>query len=300
MKKNRLIIGLDVGGTKVSSGLVNHQGRVIKFIKTKTEIAKGKNQVIKNIISAIASLFSSRVEAIGIGICGQVDFEKGIVRSGANLPKDWIKVDLKKIITKRFNRPAPIDNDAKCITLAEAVYGPGKKYSYVVSLTLGTGIGSGFVINKEIYRGRDNAAEFSHSFIASQSPLCACGQRGDFESLTSGSAMAKLYQELTGQKKDTFQIEKEALRGKKAAKKVIKLMADHLGTGLANIINILNPEIIVIGGGLARVKILFGPALLAMKKKIHFSSLKQTKVVISNLGDHAGVLGAALITNKLK
>lgn len=301
MKKNHFIIGLDVGGTKISSGLVNYQGRVIKFTKTKTEIAKGKDHIIKNILAAIAGLFSSQVDAIGIGICGSVDFKNGIVRSCASLSKDWQNVNLKKIVAEKFKRPVSIDNDAKCITLAEAIYGPGKKYSYVVSLTLGTGIGSGFVINKKIYRGQDNAAEFSHTFISEKGPLCACGQRGHFESLASGSAMVKLYQELTDQKKDTFQIEKEALQGKKEAKKVIKLMTNYLGTGLANIVNALNPEIIVIGGGLARVKILFKPALLSMRKKIHFASPKQnTKIILSKLGDHAGVLGAALITNKLK
>lgn len=292
---SKYILGLDVGGTKIQTGLVNQHHKVISENQFPIN-RKNKKTAITSIINSIEKSIAPGVKKIGIGITGLVDTKNGIVIQSPNLPKDWRRVNLKKIITDKFKKDAFLDNDANCIALAEAVYGLGKNYDHVMSLTVGTGIGAGLVNHKKIYHGHLNSIEFGHTNISKNSPTCSCGKIGHFEALVSGQAMVKLYHQETGKKLSTYEIIKKMRNGNKPAKKVINQMSKDLAMGIVNAIHSYNPEIIIIGGGLSTVPELIKPALKFYKKSLLYPELSKTKVVKTNLNYQAGILGATLLT----
>ncbi|MBU0598068.1 ROK family protein [Patescibacteria group bacterium] len=289
------ILGVDVGGTKIQAGLVNNKNQIIKTKQFPTN-AKNRDIAIKNIAAAIQYFYSKNVKAIGIGITGFALPKTGIVAGSPNLPKSWHNVPLKKIIAKKFKVPVAIDNDGSCVALAEAIKGEGKNYNIVYSLTLGTGVGAGLVINKKLYHGAQGVTEYGHTIIADRSPRCSCGLYGHLEALASGLAMEKIYFQYTGKKMNPFQIEERAKNRNRAAMKTIATMSHYLSVGLANIIHTFNPKIIIIGGGLSKVDILVKPAIKSVNNKLIYPGLKNTTIVTSRLGYKAGVIGAALIT----
>lgn len=292
-------IGVDVGATKISSGLV-WNGQIPKIIKIPTEVQQGNKTIISNIIKAIQVFDNPKAKAIGIGIAGAIDRKNGVVVSSPNLPKGFINIELKKIIEKEFHKPVTIENDAHCFALAESVYGAGAKANIVIGLTLGTGIGGGIIFNKRIYHGRDGlAGEIGHMTVVEDGLLCNCGQRGHLEVYGAGKGMVRLYEDLTGKTQNTFFIEAAAIKKDKMALRVIEVMSNVLGIGLANIINIFNPDIIVLGGGMARVKLLTKPAIKKARAGVIYPILAKTPIVTSKLGDASPVLGAALITREV-
>ena len=289
-------IGLDLGGTKINAGLIKNRRVIIKSQKIPTPARRGRRAILNTVIDSIKEVKGKqKIKAIGMSVAGQVN-DKGVLTQAPNFPRSFQNIPLQKIIQREFSVPTFIDNDANCFTLAEAILGEAKKHSHVVGLTLGTGIGGGIVINKKIYHGATNTIEIGHMIIRPENKTrCGCGQTGHLESLTSGLAMVKLYNKLTGKTGNTFIIVEEAGQGKKLAKKVIQEMAENLGIGLANITHIINPGIIVLGGGLARVRILVDPAINMTKKRLSFKSLQGTKIAKSKLGDDASILGAGLL-----
>lgn len=295
MKKSYKLC-LDIGGSKINAGLISGR-KIIRNKKISTGAKKGRKAVIKNIISITREFFNNKVSDVCVGIAGQINYKKGIIVASPNLPFKNCK--LEKILKREFRKPVFIENDANCFTLAEAKYGAAKGYKNIVGVTLGTGIGGGIIINNKIYHGwQGTAGEIGHMTISSEKEKCSCGQSGHFEILASGTAMVNIYKNLTGKKKNTFKIENLAIKGDKRALQTIKIMSKYLGIGLANIINILNPEIIVIGGGMARVNLLWSKLKTETYKRVLYSPLKRTKIVKTKLDDDAGILGASLITKK--
>lgn len=292
----KYIIGLDVGATKIAAGLV-YENKIPKLIRIPTESEKGQGAVEKNIIKAIEVFATAKVKMIGVGMAGQVDQKRGILLSSPNMPK--IKnFNVKKLIENKFSKMAMVENDVNCFTLGEATFGAGKKFNNVVGIALGTGIGGGIVFDKKIYHGRDGlAGEFGHMTVVENGYTCSCGKKGHLEVYASGTAMKNLYYRFTNQQKSALEIEKLAIRREKNAVRVLEIMSGTLGTGLANIINALNPDIIVIGGGLARAKILVLPAIIKARQEVLYSALKTTKIAVSKLGEKATILGAAMITS---
>ncbi|HTK04131.1 MAG TPA: ROK family protein [Candidatus Eisenbacteria bacterium] len=297
----RLIIGVDAGGTKIRAGAVIKGGKILASTKIPTETPRGRSVVLKNIVTSIRQVWSKDARAIGIGIAGIVDHEKGIYRQGPNFPATFKNVPLATLLRKTFKVPVTVDNDVHCFTLAEAKFGAAKRFSTVVGLTLGTGIGGGIVIDGRLYRGRNNAAgEIGHMTIGFGSDaVCGCGRKGHFEAFGSGSAMAKLYRQRTGTASDPIAIEKAALKGDTAAKATARLMSGAIAEGLANVVHILNPDIIVVGGGLAAADLIWKPALAGARSRIIYPALRDTPIVRASLGADANVLGAALITDRL-
>jgi len=288
-------IGLDVGASKIAAGLILGKN-IVKKTKLETQVEKGKKQILDNIVSAIEAIFIPKVKGIGIGIAGQVNQQKGILVSSPNFGKSFKNIELKKILEKTFKKPVKLENDANCFTLGEAIFGQAKNCDNVIGLTLGTGVGGGIVINKKIYHGRDGlAGELGHMTIKDNGLVCSCGQKGHLEAYASGTAMIKLYQKLTGQKKSAFFVEEQFKKRDKNATKVFQIMNQCLAIGLANIINIFNPEIIILGGGLAKIKPLIQPASKMAKQKVVYPQLNKTKIVVSKLKSDAALLGAAAL-----
>jgi glucokinase len=295
------IIAIDAGGTKISAALVSPKGKILKKFKIPTEASKGKEAVMANLVKSIESVWQKDVKAIGIGMAGLIDAKKGIFRAGPNFPTNFRDVPLAALLKKRFKKPVFLDNDVHCFTLAEAKFGAAKRKSSVIGITLGTGIGGGIVVDGTLYRGRDNAAgEIGHTTIGLGSKaICGCGKPGHFEAYASGSAMSRLYKDITGKSVEPLEVEKAANNGDVEAKNVFDIMSTGLAEGLANIIHLLNPDIVVVGGGLAHVDILWKPAMNKLPECIIFPELRNTPVVRSVLGGDANLLGAALITKKL-
>lgn len=280
------IIGVDIGGTTIKAGVVS-KSKVIKKTKLKTEDNKGKAIVINNIISSIERLMDKNVAAICIGCPGPLNYKTGLIGKTPNLPLGG--VNLKKIIKKKFKKKVYIDNDANCFALAEAVLGAGKKYKNVVGLTIGTGLGSGLVINKKVYHGKCFATEIGHMTINFNGPKSRCGNDGCLESYVSIRGILSIAKRLNV--KSVEELSNLASLGNKRALAVWKETGSYLGIGIANVINILNPEIIIIGGQIAKAWPYFNKKMKEIVKK---RALFSCKIVKSELKD-AGILGAALL-----
>jgi len=168
-----MIIGIDLGGTKIAGVITSPTGKVLMDVQIPTEAKKGKKQVISNIKKAIHMLIRSqrvKIKAIGIGAPGPIQYEKGIVIEAPNLP-GWKKVNLRNILKKEFKVPVLVDNDANCAALAEAWFGAGRFARHFIYMTVSTGIGGGIIIDKKLYRGANGAAgEFGHMTIDSKGP----------------------------------------------------------------------------------------------------------------------------------
>jgi glucokinase len=297
----RLIIGVDAGGTKIRAGAVAANGKIVADTRIPTETARGKAVVLKNIIASVRQVWTKDAKAIGIGMAGIVDHAKGVYRQGPNFPAAFKDVPVAALLRKAFRVPVTVDNDVHCFTLAEAKFGAAKRFSSVVGLTLGTGIGGGIVLDGRLYRGRNNAAgEIGHMTIGfGNDAVCGCGRKGHFEAFGSGSAMRKLYKQLSGRDSDPKEVEKAALEGDAKAKETAAIMAEAVAEGLANVIHVLNPDIIVVGGGLAAADIIWKPALAGVAARIVYPALRDTPIVRAKLGGDANILGAALITERL-
>lgn len=297
----KLIIGVDAGGTKIRAGAVASNGKITVDATIPTETSKGKDTVLKNVMESVRKVWSTDAKAIGIGMAGIVDHAKGVYRQGPNFPTDFKDVPVAALLKKTFRVPVTVDNDVHCFTLAEAKLGAAKRFSSVVGLTLGTGIGGGIVLDGRLYRGRNNAAgEIGHMTIGiGADAVCGCGRNGHFEAFGSGSAMRRLYRRLSGKDADPKEVERAALAGDAKAMETARLMSEAIAEGLANVVHVLNPEIIVVGGGLARADLIWQPAIADVADRIVYPALRDTPIVRSKLGGDANVLGAALITERL-
>lgn len=295
----KYILGLDIGGTKIQTGLINNSLKVIQssqfVMKRKT-----RQQALDSIFNSIKKYKSQDIKSIGISITGLVDHTKGIIIKSPNLPKKFYRVPLQKMIEHRLKQPTFIENDGNCIALAEAVVGAGRADKIVLSLTLGTGVGSGLVINKKIYNGSKGIFEFGHTFMSNDKQKCNCGQFDHLESFVSGDGIRRTYKRLTKQNKSSHKIIEEAGLGKILAKKTIKITSQYLSLGLANAINSYNPHVIILGGGLAKVRMITQPAIKNLEQYLSSPKYKKTKIIISKLGYDAGILGAALLTKYAK
>ncbi|MFH1838031.1 MAG: ROK family protein [Candidatus Kuenenbacteria bacterium] len=296
-----MIISLDVGATKIICCLINDNFKIIKKIKVATQIEKNKKIVLQNICNIIKKIWNKnkKIKKICIGFAGQIDYKKDIVINATNFSKDFKNIPLKKILEKKFKIPVFLNNDAQCFVFGESIFGAGKKFNTILGFTLGTGIGTGITINKKVYFGAHYLiSELQHNIIIEQNGLkCNCGKQGCFEATASGTALEKYYEILTKEKKTSVEINKEALKNKKLAKKAILKIAKNLGIGLAHFINIFDPDIVVLGGGLSEIKMLYKPAIFEMKKHLANKSLFKIPVVKSKLGENAIILGAAILEN---
>jgi glucokinase len=293
----KYVIGLDVGGTKIAAGTVDNKGKIVKKITLPTETKRGKKIILKNIITAASKVWLPGVSAIGVGMAGQCDFKNGVFLSGPNFPKNFKNINIEKFLSREFQVPVHLDNDARIFTLAESVFGAGRGFKNIIGLTLGTGIGGGIMIDGKILRGKNNTAgEIGHTTIdVSSSFRCSCGRLGHFESLASGTALVNFYKKTAKKNLNAFEIEKAALTGDEKAEEAMLWLGKNLAAGLASLAQIFDPEIIILGGGISNVPAVILPALREFKKAVIYKSLKNTKIKRAKLGREAGIVGAALL-----
>jgi len=309
MKK--IALGCDFGATWIKAGLVSQTGSIISEIREETKAFLGQAGVLARLELIILTLLqrakNQPVLGLGLGSPGPIDFAKGLVKNPPNLP-GWRNVPLKNILSKKFHLPLFLDNDANCALLGEQWRGAAKGRKNAILLTVGTGIGGAALINGEIYRGASGAAsEFGHIIIdKSASEKCGCGHYGCLESLASATAMSHKMKKVLNQgrksaihkseKIDSLAIYQAAKKGDKLAIEVLTDAGRNLGLGVKNLINIFEPEVIVISGQLVKAQKYFWPA---MRKEVKKNCLiKGVPMVKAKLGDNAGLLGAAFMVFK--
>jgi glucokinase len=290
-----VIIGVDIGGTKVAAGLVDAAGNITRKVRVPM-IANGDAAGgFAAVHEAVAGLFSDAVAGIGLCSPGPLDYRTGVIIKPPNLPC-WRGFPLAAETTRAFGVPARVDNDANAAGLAEARWGAGVGHRHVFYATLGTGVGSGFVLDGEIYHGRTgNAIEGGHVTIDYRGPVCGCGKPGCIEALCSGPAIAR--RAGLARAEDVG----DAYRaGDPAAKAVLAETAELLAVWLGNVVDMLDPDVIVIGGGVAELMSPFFDDLRAALPRWCINPLAhEIPVVMARYGADSGIAGAAsLVTSE--
>lgn len=295
-------VGIDVGGTNIKAVLLDGNKKQLRALAMPTQVKKGKAKAAKNILEA-ASLVSEgkKISAIGLGLAGLVDAERGMLVSAPNL-RALEKVKLKAIIKKKFRVPVIVENDANAAAYAESRIGAGTKCENLVLLTLGTGIGSGIIINRKLFVGATHsAAEIGHAIIDAHGYKCNCGNFGCLEAMANARFIERKAKELarkhktTLKKFDPLSVQIAAQKGDFVARETYRQLAENLGIGLANICNFLNPDIIVLAGGIAKAKIIYPIAIKKMRQCAFRQSTEHVKVCQTRIGYFAGAVGAALL-----
>lgn len=297
MKFNKKkVLAFDIGGTKIASGIVEFKKdsyQIFDYQKNKTP--KNKDEVIEKIIELILYYKkNNKFKKIGIGIAGQIDYKNEIIKHTPNI-KGFDNINLREVIKERIGEIVEIENDVKCFALAENIFGRVKNYHNIVYLAIGTGIGGAIEIGDILYRGENNiAGEFGHMIIVSNGKKCPCGNKGCWEQYISGKAIEKLYFEFYKKKKKAKEIACDSIKGIKKDKKVIKKASSYLAIGLINIINTVNPEVILVGGSIVRQDEILDLAKKEVLAKVLIPARK-TKILKSRLGNEATLVGAGLL-----
>ncbi len=310
-------IGIDVGGTNVKIALVNEKGGIVYSNSIPTRAEMGYEYTVNSMKEAIRELLKETktqakdVEGMGFGFPGQIDCKKGVVRLAPNIP-GWVDVPIAEIMEKEFGIPTRVDNDVRCAALGELNFGAGKGCENLVCITVGTGIGSGLIINGKLVRGASNAAgEIGHIKLdMTGGPLCGCGDRGCLEAFASGPSIVAMaeeyikggkstkYRELANPDITPYVVSVAAQQGDPVAKRIFTIIGEYIGVGLASVVNLLNPEKIIIGGGVAAAgDILMTPIKETLVKRAMPISGGAVEVVPAQLGNTAGVIGASLLIN---
>ena len=310
------VLAIDLGGTKIIAAIISNQGRVITREYYLTLAEEGPQLVIKRTLSAIDRLLSSRgidssqLNSISIAAAGAIDFGKGLVTLSPNLP-GWYDIPLRDLIKEKYRVNTFLINDASAAALGEHRFGAGKGVNNLILLTLGTGIGGGIIINGKLYSGPcGSAGEIGHMTIDVNGPRCSCGNIGCLEMLASGTAVAReaikrirqgersSLTEIVEGKIESITAEKvevAAQGGDSLALEVILKAANYLGVGMVNLVNIFNPEMIIVGGGMAKMgDLLLDPARQVVRERAFQLPAQAVRIVPAQLGDDAGVLGAAV------
>jgi glucokinase len=286
-----VVIGLDVGGTKILSGLVDREGNVHAEYEVPSPDASAEG-VLAALDAAVEALLDDHVAAIGYGIPANLERETGRILWATNLP--LTDVDLVRRSRTRFGLPVGIENDASAATLAEWKRGAGRGTANLLMLTLGTGVGGGIVIDGLLFRGW---AELGHIVVREGGRECTCGGRGHLEVLASGSAGDRAARELYGQDADAHLLVTRARGGDGAALAALSDMGAALGAAVGSLANIFDPELVVVGGGFGAAAgelMLDTAGEVAHREAIHPADQK-LRIVPAELGPEAGLVGAGLV-----
>lgn len=308
MKNPVYLIGLDLGGTAIKYGICDHNGVVKKEFIVDINTDNPADLILKKIQNSISDALQYaekekfRIAAIGLGTPGCIDINTGYLKGNTPNFKYWQDVAIRENLDEHFNIPIFVDNDANAMAYGEFSFGAGKNNKNLICVTLGTGIGGGIIINKKLFRGSKFAgAELGHMSIHYDGKKCRCGGTGCWELYASASAMIENYisKDRTQKSITTREIFKQYKNGNELAVEIVRYEIEMVAAGLANLVNIFNPERIIIGGGLSEVgqwfvdKITVEVKIRAMKE-----SVKSVEILPAELGNKAGWLGAAALAQK--
>ncbi len=321
-RQGRLILGVDLGGSKISAIVADAKANIIARYDGDTCAEQGREEVIGRVIQSIKQVMASPkvassadIVGIGIGAAGACDAASGVITFSPNLP-GWVNIPLKDIIQREFGLPTYLDNDVNVAALGEHRFGAGVGISNLIYVGVGTGIGGGIIIDGQLYHGKSGTAgEIGHMTIDVQGPRCNCGNIGCWETFASGTALAReavrrieagaqttILNFCPGdlKKVSAEAVYLAAVNGDELAKELILRTSYYLGVGLVNLVNIFNPDLILIGGGLSQMgQLLLAPAAEVVKERAFQLPAKAVRIEMAQLGADAGVLGAlALVPGK--
>jgi glucokinase len=288
-----MILGIDLGGTKILTAVADNKGNIISSARLDTEAKKGIKHVIKNIKKSVdlaltgAQTSMSKIKKIGIGTPGPVINGSTVVHA-PNIP-GFKNFNIKKTLEKIYKKPVFVENDANAAALAENLFGAGKNSKNMVYMTVSTGIGGGIIIDGKLYQGSfGTAGEVGHIVVEPNGNKCGCGNSGCLEAMASGPAIAK-----AAGKKNAVEAIKAALNGDKKAQRAIQNAATYIGEVIADLNNLLDPDLFVIGGGVTNMgTLLFKPMIKAARENSMTEPRKHLKIVKAKLNNEVGVMGA--------
>jgi glucokinase len=312
--RDRTAVGLDVGGTKVAGSLVTERGEIVARHVAETP-ADDVDATMATLFDVIERLRKENDPvAVGIGGAGMVDFEAGVMRFAPNLA--WRELPIRDMVSEHTGLPCLLDNDANAACWGEYRFGAGRGYRYVLLLTVGTGIGGGIVAAGALYRGAHGfAAEIGHVVVQPDGPLCGCGNRGCFEQVASGRALDRLGRAAASEHPDGViarlagtdevtgrHVTEAAGRGDAIARQIIEEVGTRLGVGIAGFVNVLDPEVVVVGGGVADIGApLLDPVRTAYRDTVLAPEHRpDVPIVPATLGNDAGAIGAAALALELE
>jgi glucokinase len=308
-------VGIDFGGTTVKIGLVSASRRLKSvrvvptgLVRTPAAFANTVGAALEALVHE-AGLRMSQVAGVGIGAPGPVNAASGVIHSMVNVP-GWRDVPLAKLLARRIKRPCIVDNDANCFALAEWRAGAGRGSRHMIGLTLGTGVGGGLILDGALYRGAAGAAgEPGHIVIDPRGPRCGCGRKGCLEAWVGTAAIVALGRHAVRRSKRLQSMVRArggalaprmlgiaGRAGDPHARAAWKTIGARLGIGVTNLVNLLNPDRVVIGGGIANNWSLFAPSMMAaVRREAMPAAGRAVRIVRAEIGDYAGVVGAAVL-----
>jgi fructokinase len=289
-------IGIDLGGTKIEGAVLDATGREITRKRILTEREQGYRHILnrlKSLHDELAAMVQGQPTTFGIGTPGAISPRTGLLKNSNTVCMNGqpVKADLEKLLGRKIE----IQNDANCFAMAETLLGAGKGKKLVFGVILGTGCGGGIVHKGEVLTGAQAiAGEWGHMSIDPNGPRCYCGQLGCVETFISGGGLENLFAEKYGVRRPLKEVERDYFAGEPRAVEFMQEFFDHFGRALANLIDILDPDIVVIGGGVSNFSAIYSEGVAAVRKHV-FTDELETPIVKHQLGDAAGVLGAALV-----
>lgn len=296
----RAVLGLDIGGTKIAAGVVASDGSVQGFVSAPTEAERGPDDGVERLLElgrravAESGVAWEAIEAVGIGCGGPLDSANGILIAPLHL-HGWRDVPVTELATAAYGRPAVLDNDAVAACAGEHRYGAGRGARNMVYLTISTGVGGGVVIDGALHRGRSgNGGELGHVTVDWHGRRCrGCGRRGCLEAYCSGTSIAERAQEAGMHGATAADVAQAARAGNTVAARLWDETCEALACGITSIVNLFEPEIVVLGGGVVRT----GEQLLApVRERVSEQAIGDpVQVVEAELGDAVGVVGAAAV-----
>jgi glucokinase len=311
-------VGVDLGGTTVTGAVVDvTSGDVLGRQRVPTLAKEGHDAVMARMADLIdraigdAGLDRKEVGGVGIGAPGVLDLERGVTLFLPNLPGEWRNVPLRAAIEQKVGLPVSLLNDVRSFTLGEKTFGAGRDVHTIVGIAIGTGIGGGLVVSGQLHLGLEGTAgEVGHHIIDPYGPPCGCGSRGCLEAFASGPAITAMALKAITQGRTTRIAElvsydlnrvtpevvcRAALDGDSVAQEVYRRAGFYLGIGVANLITIISPQMVVIGGGVAQAgDLLFDPIRRTARESVHVTPFDRVQIVPAELGTDAGLIGAAV------
>jgi glucokinase len=288
-----LVIGVDVGGTKIRSGRIDRAGRVLARHELESPDSS-EREVLEAFVTAVEAVLDEDVVALGFGVPSNLERRTDRVLRATNLPLD--DLDLGGRARERFGLPVGVENDANAAALAEWKLGAGRGVSNLVMLTLGTGVGGGIVLDDRLYRGW---AEIGHMVVDVDGPPCqgACHGHGHLEALVSGTAADAVARELWGAGSDSYDLVRRAREDDADARAALERIGSVLGAAIGSLANLFDPELVLVGGGFGEGagELLIGPAQEAARREALAPADRELRIVLAELGGEAGLVGAGLV-----
>ncbi|MBI4356121.1 MAG: ROK family protein [Candidatus Omnitrophica bacterium] len=293
------VVGVDLGATSAKLALVDGRGRVRDRRALSTQRYRGPRALIAVLVAELRRLIGGSVQGIGIGAPGLVNHARGLVHQFVNI-RGWHDVPLAHLVARATGLPTVVDNDANVMALGELRYGAGRGTRNILAVTLGTGVGGAVIVGGRLYRGvSGSAGEIGHMTLHADGPACPCGNHGCLERYVGNQALEARARHLLKRRVSLEEVSRLARSGHRLACQLWREAGRHLGTALAGYVDLMNPERIIIGGGVAQA----GPVLFrAIRETIDARAMRvparAVRIVRAGLGTDAGIIGAAVLVRE--